>query len=105
MENPEEFGNILLRSTANGATVKLSDVARIEVGNQDYGFMSRQDGKPTVGTAIQLSPGLMPSLRRKPLKIACRNYRHHFQIMSNILYLTIPHALLMWPSKGYLYVS
>ncbi|MDH1628350.1 multidrug efflux RND transporter permease subunit [Shewanella xiamenensis] len=68
MENPEEFGNILLRSTANGATVKLSDVARIEVGNQDYGFMSRQDGKPTVGTAIQLSPGANAIATAKAVK-------------------------------------
>lgn len=68
MENAEEFGNILLRSTANGATVKLSDVARIEVGNQDYGFMSRQDGKPTVGTAIQLSPGANAIATAKAVK-------------------------------------
>ncbi len=57
LDNPEEFGNIILHSTPDGATVKLSDVARIEIGNQEYGFMSRQNGKPTVGTAVQLSPG------------------------------------------------
>ncbi|GAA5082426.1 multidrug efflux RND transporter permease subunit [Lysobacter panacisoli] len=54
---PEQFGNIILRTNADGTTVKLRDVARIGLGAASYGFDSRWDGKPAAGFAIQLAPG------------------------------------------------
>lgn len=57
LDNPEEFGRIVLRANLDGSNVTLADVARIEIGSQDYNFASRLDGKPAVGGAIQLSPG------------------------------------------------
>ncbi|TEA77665.1 efflux RND transporter permease subunit [Allopusillimonas ginsengisoli] len=53
----EEFGNIVLRSNVDGATVRLKDVARIEVGSDSYQFGARLNGKPTAAFAIALSPG------------------------------------------------
>lgn len=52
----EEFGNIVLRSNLDGSTVKLSDVARIEVGSDSYMFGARLNGKPTAAFAISLTP-------------------------------------------------
>ncbi len=52
----EEFGNIILRANSDGSTVRLKDVARIELGSQGYNFTSRKTGKPTVGIGVQLSP-------------------------------------------------
>jgi multidrug efflux pump len=52
----EEFGNIILRSNLDGSTVKLSDVARIEVGSDSYMFGARLNGKPTAAFAISLTP-------------------------------------------------
>src|SRR5690554_2745222 len=52
----EEFSNIILRSNLDGSTVKLSDVARIEVGSDNYMFGARLNGKPTAAFAISLTP-------------------------------------------------
>ncbi|MDX9698272.1 MAG: multidrug efflux RND transporter permease subunit [Rhodocyclaceae bacterium] len=57
LETPEEFGRIVLRASPDGSSVVLSDVARIEIGSQDYGFGFFNSGKAAVGAAVQLSPG------------------------------------------------
>ncbi|MGE7957953.1 multidrug efflux RND transporter permease subunit [Pseudomonas sp. NPDC089530] len=57
LDNPQEFGQIVLRSNPDGSTVKLTDVARLEVGSESYNISSRLNGTPAVGGAIQLSPG------------------------------------------------
>jgi len=57
LETPEEFGRIVLRANPDGSTVRLDDVARIELGMQSYSTSSREDGRPSVAAAVQLSPG------------------------------------------------
>ncbi|MCJ1884219.1 multidrug efflux RND transporter permease subunit [Pseudomonas sp. LA21] len=57
LDDPAEFGRIVLRANPDGSTVKLADVARMEVGSESYNFSSRLNGKPAVAGAIQLSPG------------------------------------------------
>lgn len=57
LQTPEQFGNIILRTTANGATVHLRDVARIELGGESYDVISRYNGKPATGLAIKLATG------------------------------------------------
>ncbi|MCU0761412.1 MAG: efflux RND transporter permease subunit [Hydrogenophaga sp.] len=52
----EEFGNIVLRASADGATVRLKDVARLELGAQAYATSARLNGKPSTGIGVQLSP-------------------------------------------------
>ncbi len=51
-----EFGNVVLRASNDGATVRLKDVARIELGAQAYATSARLNGKPSVGIGVQLSP-------------------------------------------------
>ena len=51
-----QFGNIALRSNADGSAVRLKDVARIELGAQGYATSARLNGKPAVGIGVQLSP-------------------------------------------------
>ena len=53
---PDEFGAIVLRANPDGSTVRLSDVARIEVGGFIYSFGTRLNGKPAAAIAIQPSP-------------------------------------------------
>ena len=55
LSTPEEFGDIVLRSTLGGANVYLKDVARIELGSQSYDASTRLNGKPAVGMAVMLS--------------------------------------------------
>jgi multidrug efflux pump len=52
----EQFGNIVLRASSDGATVRLKDVARIELGAQAYATSARLNGKPSTGIGVQLSP-------------------------------------------------
>ena len=56
LSSVEQFGNVALRTKADGSTVRLKDVARIELGAQAYGTSARLNGKPAAGMAIQLSP-------------------------------------------------
>ena len=57
LTTPEEFGSILLRANRDGSTVRLRDVARVEVGGMDYRFTTRLNGKPTAGLSVLLAPG------------------------------------------------
>ena len=57
LQTPEQFGAILLRTTAEGATVLLRDVARIELGGESYDVVARYNGKPATGLAVKLATG------------------------------------------------
>lgn len=57
LSNPDEFGEIVLRANPDGSTVRLRDVARIEVGAETYQFSSRLNGRETAAIAVQLAPG------------------------------------------------
>ncbi|QPF85699.1 multidrug efflux RND transporter permease subunit [Bradyrhizobium genosp. L] len=56
LASPDEFGAIILRANADGSTVRLRDVARIEIGGLSYQFNTRLNGKPTAGLSVLLSP-------------------------------------------------
>jgi multidrug efflux pump len=57
LSSVEQFGDIVLRATTQGSTVRLKDVARIELGAQVYATSARLNGKPATGIGLQLSPG------------------------------------------------
>ncbi|MGI1669035.1 MAG: efflux RND transporter permease subunit [Neptuniibacter sp.] len=57
LESVEEFENIILRTGENGASVRLRDVARVELGSQSYSASSSMNGKPAATIAIYQSPG------------------------------------------------
>ncbi|MBO0663501.1 multidrug efflux RND transporter permease subunit [Jiella sp. MQZ9-1] len=57
LPDKEAFENIILRSDKNGASLLLKDVARVELGAQDYGFNATYNGTPTVPIGIYLQPG------------------------------------------------
>ena len=56
LSSVEEFGNVVLRANTDGSTVRLKDVARIELGIESYAITSRLNGKPTAAIGVQLSP-------------------------------------------------
>lgn len=57
LETPEEFGRIIVRVEDGERLLRLSDVARIEVGSQSYTTISRVNGQPTAAIAIYQLPG------------------------------------------------
>ncbi len=57
MQTAEEFENILLKTDTAGAQVRIKDVARVEVGSENYQFRAVYNGNPASGMAIMLAPG------------------------------------------------
>ena len=57
LTSAEEFGRIMLKVNSDGAVVRLSDVARIELGGEDYSVIARYNGKTATGLAIELATG------------------------------------------------
>ena len=57
LENVEDFGKIVLRANPDGSLVRVGDVARIELGAQNYSQQGRLNGKPSALIALYLMPG------------------------------------------------
>ena len=55
--SPEEFGEIVVRESPDGGTVRVKDVARVELGAQDYTVSGRLNGKPSAIVAVYQLPG------------------------------------------------
>ena len=57
LETPEQFEDILLRTSVEGGLVTLGDVARVELGGESYETIARFNGNPAVGLATKLATG------------------------------------------------
>jgi len=57
LQSEEDFGRVVLRANPNGSMVRVSDVARIELGAQTYGMEGRLNGKPSAIIALYQMPG------------------------------------------------
>jgi multidrug efflux pump len=57
LTTPAQFGNILLKVNPDGSRVLLKDVARIELGGENYNYDTKYNGVPTAGFGIQLATG------------------------------------------------
>ncbi|KVD45037.1 acriflavine resistance protein B [Burkholderia sp. ABCPW 11] len=57
LTTPEEFAKVVLRANADGSKVVLGDVARVELGSQNYMFVSRENNRPATLAGVQLAPG------------------------------------------------
>jgi hydrophobe/amphiphile efflux-1 (HAE1) family protein len=57
LADPAQFSEIIVRANPDGSTVRLADVARVELGSRDYEFNGRYNGRPATLVGIFLSPG------------------------------------------------
>jgi HAE1 family hydrophobic/amphiphilic exporter-1/multidrug efflux pump len=57
LESPDQFAAIRLKTNQDGSVVRLSDVARVEIGSEAYGFDAQYNGHPATAGVIRLSPG------------------------------------------------
>lgn len=57
LKSPEEFRRIVIKADARGALTRLGDVARVELGAEDYGIRATLNNKPAVALAVQEAPG------------------------------------------------
>ncbi|KQB52161.1 acriflavine resistance protein B [Pseudomonas endophytica] len=56
LSSPQEFGDIVLRANPDGSTVRISDVARVEIGSQEYQYGTRLNGKSSSAFSVKLAP-------------------------------------------------
>jgi len=56
LSNVEQFNEIIVRANPDGSTVKIKDVARVELGAQAYATSARLNGEPSTGIGVQLAP-------------------------------------------------
>jgi multidrug efflux pump len=57
LQTPDEFGAIVLKTLPSGSSVRIKDVARVEIGAEQYNVILRMNGFPGAGMQISLSPG------------------------------------------------
>ncbi|WP_413062467.1 multidrug efflux RND transporter permease subunit (plasmid) [Sphingomonas carotinifaciens] len=57
LSTPEQFAGIILKANPDGSKVTIGDVARVELGPQNYSFSTRENGKVSASAAVQLAPG------------------------------------------------
>ena len=57
LSDPAQFENIIIRANPDGSAIYLKDVARVDLGAQDYNFAGTLNGKPTIPVGIFLAPG------------------------------------------------
>jgi multidrug efflux pump len=56
LADPKEFGDIIIRSEPDGSKIRVKDVARVEMGGNDYDVIGMRNGKPAVGITTYLQP-------------------------------------------------
>ncbi|OZB52508.1 MAG: hydrophobe/amphiphile efflux-1 family RND transporter [Stenotrophomonas sp. 14-69-23] len=80
LQTPQQFRDIVLRTEADGSTLKLGDVARVELGAETYDFVTRYNSKPASGLAVTLATGANALATaegvRKTLDELAANYPH-----------------------------
>jgi len=85
LATPAEFGNIIIRSDERGASVRVKDVARVELGAQDYTVAARVDGQPTAAIAVRMAPGANALDTAKAVKARMTELARYFP--SNISWM------------------
>ncbi|MBS0311437.1 MAG: efflux RND transporter permease subunit, partial [Proteobacteria bacterium] len=78
LKTPEEFGNVVVRALPNGATVKVKDVARVELGAESYDRYARMNGQPIAAIAIRVAPGANALDVAKSVKSRMAELAHFF---------------------------
>ena len=74
----EQFGKVVLRANTDGSTVRLKDVARIELGAQAYSTFARLNGKPASGIGVQLAPSGNALATAKAVKARMEELKRFF---------------------------
>jgi len=82
LSTPAQFANIVVKTQPDGSTVRLADVARIELGAESYASISRVNGHPGAGIAVSLAPGAdaltTAELVKKEIENQSKNFPHGF---------------------------
>ncbi|HCU6884136.1 TPA: multidrug efflux RND transporter permease subunit AcrF [Escherichia coli] len=86
LKNPEEFGKVTLRVNSDGSVVRLKDVARVELGGENYNVIARINGKPAAGLGIKLATGANALDTAKAIKAKLAELQPFFPQGMKVLY-------------------
>ena len=86
LETPQEFGNILLRVASDGSTIRLKDVARVEVGGDNYQIVSEYNDKPAAGIGINLASGANALDTAAAIREKITELQQHFPAGLEVVY-------------------
>ena len=75
LQTAEQFRQIIVKSAASGALVRLGDVARVEMGAEDYSAHSQVNGHPGAGIAVMLAPGANALSTAQAVKAAISDFQ------------------------------
>ena len=78
LSSVEQFGNIVLRANTDGSTVRLKDVARVELGAESYARSTRLNGNPATGIGVQLAPDANALQAAKAVKAKMEQLKANF---------------------------
>lgn len=82
----KEFENIIVKNNNNGSFVKLSDVAKVEIGSQSYSNITNLNGFPSTGIAIQLASGANAIKTSNKIKEFLKKYEPNLPLGYEITY-------------------
>ena len=78
LQTVEQFENILLRSSTQGGEVRLRDVARVEIGAENYGTVARFNGQPAAGVGIRLAAGANALATAEAVRVRLNEMQRYF---------------------------
>jgi HAE1 family hydrophobic/amphiphilic exporter-1 len=78
LTSPEDFARIVVRENPNGGIVRLKDVARVELGSQDYSVTGRLNGRPSAVVALYQLPGSNAVDAAKGVKAQMQDLKKRF---------------------------
>ncbi|MEJ4043272.1 efflux RND transporter permease subunit [Erwinia sp. SLM-02] len=86
LQTVEQFRNIIIKSATGGAVVRIGDVARVEMGSEDYNASSKLNGHPAAGVAVMLAPGSNALDTASLVKAKIEEYHHNMPAGYEIAY-------------------
>jgi HAE1 family hydrophobic/amphiphilic exporter-1 len=78
LKTPDEFGDIIIRESTSGGVVRLKDIARVELGSQNYNTTARLNGQPSAVIAIYQLPGTNALQAAQGVKKLMRELKQRF---------------------------
>ncbi len=86
LQTVDQFRNIIIKSATGGAVVRIGDVARVEMGSEDYSASSKLNGHPAAGVAVMLAPGANALDTASLVKAKIEEYHHNMPAGYEIAY-------------------
>jgi multidrug efflux pump len=86
LETPEQFRNILLRVNSDGSQIRLGDVARVELGGENYQFETEYNKQPATGLAVTLAAGANALDTAKAIRARIADLQPYFPAGLDVVY-------------------